>query len=394
MVEAPCGPGGRSARTALELRGAAGISMARAHPDGSGSWRRTWLVGTLVAALAVGAWTVGWWRQRQQQQAVEQARHQQPLPRRIAALGRVEPLDRVVKLAVPASLSNDAVRELRVKEGQQVEKGQVLAVMDSVESLDRSVQEAGAAVQVAERKLSAQASVISRQRAELAQAEVELRRYSQLYVQGASSAEQRDRRITIASASRANLEEALRNEQTLRAELEERRATLARDQAELAKATIRAPFAGTVFKINAYPGDKVGDDGILELGDSSRMGVIAEVYQTDRAGITLGQRAVISADGFPGKQMEGTVVEIARQVSRQSVFSGQAGENLDRRVFEVKIGLGPEAGAVASAINYLQVNVLFDPLSQELKRAQQQRLEQLQEQQRRQQSGLSQPSPR
>ena len=351
-------------------------------------------MGTLVAALAVGAWTVGWWRQRQQQQAVEQARHQQPLPRRIAALGRVEPLDRVVKLAVPASLSNDAVRELRVKEGQQVEKGQVLAVMDSVDSLDRSVQEAGAAVQVAERKLSAQASVISRQRAELAQAEVELRRYSQLYVQGASSAEQRDRRITIASASRANLEEALRNEQTLRAELEERRATLARDQAELAKATIRAPFAGTVFKINAYPGDKVGDDGILELGDSSRMGVIAEVYQTDRAGITLGQRAVISADGFPGKQMEGTVVEIARQVSRQSVFSGQAGENLDRRVFEVKIGLGPEAGAVASAINYLQVNVLFDPLSEELKRAQRQRLEQLQEQQRRQQSGLSQPSPR
>ncbi len=386
--------GGRSARTALEHRGAAGISMARAQPNGSGGWRRTWLVGTLVAALAGGAWTVGWWRQRQQQQAVAQARHQQPLPRRIAALGRVEPLDRVVKLAVPASLSNDAVRELRVKEGQQVEKGQVLAVMDSVDSLDRSVQEAGAAVQVAERKLSAQASVISRQRAELAQAEVELRRYSQLYVQGASSAEQRDRRITIASASRANLEEALRNEQTLRAELEERRATLARDQAELAKATIRAPFAGTVFKINAYPGDKVGDDGILELGDSSRMGVIAEVYQTDRAGITLGQRAVISADGFPGKQMEGTVVEIARQVSRQSVFSGQAGENLDRRVFEVKIGLGPEAGAVASAINYLQVNVLFDPLSEELKRAQQQRLEQLQEQQRRQQSGLSQPSPR
>jgi HlyD family secretion protein len=236
--------------------------------------------------------------------------------------------------------------------------------------------------------------VISRYRAELAQAEVELRRYSQLYAQGASSAEVRDRRITIESTSRANLEQALRDEATLRAELEEQRATLARDQAELAKALIRAPFAGTVFKINAYPGDKVGDDGILELGDSSRMGVIAEVYQTDRAGITLGQRAVISADGFPGKQMEGKVVEIARQVSRQTVFSGQAGENLDRRVFEVKIGLGPEAAAVASAINYLQVNVLFDPLTPEQLRAQRQRLEQLVEQQRREQRGLSQPSPR
>ncbi len=355
--------------------------------------RLAWLVAAVVG-LGLGGTVIAVAVQRQQQRQVEEERRSQPLPRRIAALGRVEPLDRVVKLSVPASLSNDAVRELRVKEGQQVVKGQVLAVMDSSESLDRSVREAQAAVAVAERKLSAQASVISRYRAELAQAEVELRRYSQLFAEGASSAEVRDRRVTIASTSRANLEQALSDEATLRAELEESRATLARDRAELAKATIRAPFGGTVFKINAYPGGKVGDDGILELGDSSRMGVIAEVYQTDRAGITLGQRVVISADGFPGKQMEGKVVEIARQVSRQSVFSGEAGENLDRRVFEVKIGLGPEAAAVASAINYLQVNVLFDPLTPEQKRAQQQRLEELRAQQRQQQSGLSQPSPR
>jgi len=367
--------------------------MAPTRPARSGGGRLAWLAvaAGVLALLALG---VGLWRQRHQRQQLEQARHQQPLPRRIAALGRVEPLDRVVKVSVPASLSNDAVRELRVKEGQQVAKGQVLAVMDSAVSLDRSVREAQAAVAVAERKLTAQASVISRYRAELAQAEVELRRYSQLFAEGASSAEVRDRRITIQSTSRANLEQALSDEATLRAELEESRATLARDQAELAKATIQAPFGGTVFKINAYPGDKVGDDGILELGDSSRMGVIAEVYQTDRAGISLGQRAVISADGFPGKQMEGQVVEIARQVSRQSVFSGEAGENLDRRVFEVKVGLGPEAGAVASAINYLQVNVLFDPLTSEQKAAQQQRLEQLQQQQRLEQRGLSQPSPR
>ncbi len=366
--------------------------MADRPPGASGRPRPRWLVPAL-AALAVAGVVMGLAVQQQRREA-EQVRQQQPLPRRIAALGRVEPLDRVVKLSVPAALSNDAVRELRVKEGQQVSQGQVLAVMDSAESLDRSVREAQAAVQVAGRKLTAQASVISRYRAELAQAEVELRRYSQLYAQGASSAEVRDRRITIEATSSANLEQALRDEATLRAELEEKRATLSRDQAELGKALIRAPFAGTVFKINAYPGDKVGDDGILELGDSSRMGVIAEVYQTDRAGITLGQRAVISADGFPGKQMEGKVVEIARQVSRQSVFSGQAGENLDRRVIEVKIGLGPEAAAVASAINYLQVNVLFDPLSPEQVREQRQRLQKLVEQQRREQSGLSQPSPR
>lgn len=88
------------------------------------------------------------------------------------------------------------------------------------------------------------------------------------------------------------------------------------------------------------------------------------------------------------------MVEIARQVSRQSVFSGQAGKNLGRRVSEVNIGQGPEAAAMASTINYMQVNVLFEPLTPEQQREQRQRLEQLVEQLRREQSVLSQPSPR
>jgi HlyD family secretion protein len=357
----------------------------------AGATTRRWGALALGALLLGGGGIVLW---QQQRRIAAERQPPAPLPRRIAALGRVEPLDRVVKLSVPASLSNDAISRLLVKEGQPVREGQVLAVMDSYASLERGVREAAAAVQVAERKLTAQASVIIRYRAELAQAEVELRRYTQLFAQGAASAEVRDRRITLESTARANLEQALRDEDTLRAEREQARATLAQNGAKRAEAMIRAPFPGTVFKINAYPGDKVGDDGILELGDSSRMGVIAEVYQTDRPGITLGQRAVITADGFPGRRMEGRVVEIARQVSRQTVYSGEAGENLDRRVFEVKVGLGPEAAAVASAINYLQVNVVFDPLTPEQKRQQQRRLERLVELQRQEQRGLSQPSPR
>ena len=328
------------------------------------------LLPLLVAGLvALGVWGV----QEQQRRRAEAEKPAPTLPRRVSALGRVEPLDGVVKLSVPSSLANDPVREVLVKDGDQVRKGQVLAVLESARSLATSVAEAEAAVGVAQRKLAAQTSVIEKNRAELAQAEVELRRYSQLYEAGASSAEQRDRRTTIRSTSQANLDQALADQRTLAAELEEARATLARDRAEQDKATIRAPFDGTVFKIYAHPGDKVGDEGILDIGNSGRMGVIAEVYQTDRPLIALGQRAVITADGFPGRQVSGTVVEIARQVSRQSVFSGEAGENLDRRVLEVKIGLSPEATVQASYLNYLQVNVVFDPLTAEQKQAQQQR---------------------
>ena len=204
-----------------------------------------------------------------------------------------------------------------------------------------------------------------------------MKRYNQLYAVGATSAELRDRRETIQSTTAATLEEALANRLTLAAELNQCRATLLKNRSELAKATIRAPVSGTVFKIHAYPGDKVGDDGILEIGDSNHMGVIAEVYQTDRPGIALGQRVQITADGFAGKSIPGKVVDIARQVSRQTVFSGQAGENLDRRVLEVKIGLDPEATVKASYLNYLQVNVIFEPLTEQQKEQQRQRQQQI-----------------
>ena len=346
-----------------------------------------------LALVLVGGGALLIWIGQQHQRKLEQDRQQQTLlPRRVAAIGRVEPLDRVVKVSVPSSLSNDAVREILVKEGQAVSKGQPLAILESAASLERTVQEAQAAVGVAERKLHAQDSAIAKYRAEQAQAEVELRRYSQLFAQGATSAETRDRRFTILSTTQASLDQALGDRQTLAAELAEKRANLERDRSERAKATVRAPFAGTVFKINAYPGDKVSDDGIVEMGDSSRMGVIAEVYQTDRPGIMVGQRVTISADGFAGKRIEGRVVAIARQVSRQTVFSGQAGENLDRRVFEVKIGLSPESAAMASLINYLQVNVLFDPLTAEQRQQQQQAQQQLIEAQRRRQPGITRPA--
>lgn len=350
------------------------------------------LLIALIVLISGGALLL--WAGQQQRRLAQERQQQQLLPRRVAALGRVEPLDRVVKVSVPSSLSNDAVRQILVNEGQAVVRGQPLAILESAASLEKTAQESAAAVGVAERKLNAQNSVIAKYKAEVAQAEVELRRYSQLFAQGASSAETRDRRITILSTSRATLEQAEGDRQTLVAELDQRRATLERDRAELAKATIRAPFAGTVFKINAYPGDKIGDDGLLEMGDSSRMGVIAEVYQTDRAGVMLGQRVTITADGFAGKAIEGRVVDIARQVSRQTVFAGEAGENVDRRVFEVKIGLDPAARATASLINYLQVNVVFEPLTPAQRQQQQQRRQQLIEEQRRQQSGLSQPTQR
>jgi HlyD family secretion protein len=285
------------------------------------------------------------------------------LPRRVAALGRVEPLGGVSKVSVPSSLSNDRVREIFVVEGQRVEKDQPLAILESLATLQASVHQAKASIAVAERKLLSQDNVIRRYRAKLTQANAEARRAQELYASGATSANRKEKQLAEAEAAAAQLQEELANRATLEAELIQSRTTLAKDEAELDKATIRAPYAGTIFKLIARPGDKIGEGGLLEMGDSSRMGVIAEVYQSDLPDIRPDQAVTITADGFPGKTVRGKVSAIARQVSRQSVFSGESGDNVDRRVVEVKVALPADVIAKASRINYMQVNVVFDPLT-------------------------------
>ena len=332
-------------------------------PTGRKGGRGPWpLVAALLALVLLAGLGSRLWQQRQQKQV--EARKAVPLlPRQVSALGRIEPLGGISQVSVPSSLSNDRVREILVKEGQEVRKGQPLAVLESIDTLESSVRQSEAEIRVAESKLAAQDSVIARYKADLGQASAEARRAEQLFAAGATSANRVEKLQADESSAKAQLAEAIATKATLVEDLRSSRASLDKDKTERAKATVLAPFSGTVFKVHARPGDKVGEDGLLEMGDSSRMGVIAEVYQSDRPMIALGQKASLSADGFKGRKVEGQVVEIAREVSRQTVFSGQAGENLDRRVLEVKIGLTPQESALASHLNYLQVNVLFAPLT-------------------------------
>ncbi|NJN13951.1 MAG: HlyD family secretion protein, partial [Richelia sp. RM2_1_2] len=51
----------------------------------------------------------------------------------------------------------------------------------------------------------------------------------------------------------------------------------------------------------------------------------------------------------------GEVSQIGLQVNRQNVFSNEPGENLDRRVIDVKIRLNPEDSKRVSGLTNLQV---------------------------------------
>ncbi|MDB9449776.1 ABC exporter membrane fusion protein [Dolichospermum circinale] len=142
--------------------------------------------------------------------------------------------------------------------------------------------------------------------------------------------------------------------QLAQTEVESAIANLQRAKTELQAAYIRAPMTGQIIKIHTRVGEKIGDQGIADFAQTNTMMAVAEVYQTDISKIKLGQKAIITSQGFTG-ELKGVVQQIGLQVKRQNVFSDQPGENLDSRIIEVKIRLNPEDSKKVSGLTNLQV---------------------------------------
>lgn len=147
--------------------------------------------------------------------------------------------------------------------------------------------------------------------------------------------------------------------QAAQAEIENAIAATRRAQTDLNQAYIKAPIAGQILKINTKNGEKISDNGIADLAQTDQMVAVAEIYQTDIGKIKMGQPAVITGQAFAG-ELRGIVSEIGLQVNRQNVFSNQPGENLDRRVIEVKIRLNPEDSKRVAGLSNLQVQTAIE----------------------------------
>ena len=202
------------------------------------------------------------------------------------------------------------LEELLVDEGDAVQKGQLLAVMDPGDLEDR-VQERQA--------LLRQAEANHRQRRD------EFERRGQLYEAGVISADDFNEVQSQMMATQAGVVAARERLEQLEEEQNQQK--------------IRAPFAGTITARYAEPGAFVTptttasatagatSSSIVEL--SSGLEVAARVPESDIGRIVVGQPASIRVDAFPDERFDARVSEIApRAVKQDNVTS-----------FEVKLEL-------------------------------------------------------
>jgi len=148
--------------------------------------------------------------------------------------------------------------------------------------------------------------------------------------------------------------------QVVQAELATAISNVKRTQAELDLAYVRSPINGQILKVNSWPGEIVdNNDGIVVLGDTSSMFVVAEVHETDIRKVKLGHKATISSSGIT-KDLTGIVAEVGLQIGTKDILGTDPVADADARVVEVKIRLDPEDSKLVTDLTNLQVNVIIE----------------------------------
>jgi len=295
----------------------------------------------------------------------------------VTALGRIEPGYGIRHLALPNSLQGASqVAKLAVHEGQWVTNGQLLAVSHTHAASEAAWRNAVALVEVSKcrvavaeagikpAELAALAAELERERADFTEATRALERSRRLRRDGVVSGESVEQaeasfltrsNSVNAAAHRwtAGSEVRLVDVALARADLAASETAAERAMREWEQTTIRAPVAGEVLRIHVREGEPVGEDGLLDLGETDRMGVRAEVYESDVRHVKAGQRAEITGEAFAGI-LSGKVEFVGRLVRSNRLLDPNPAAFADARVVEVRVRLDhsePVAGLSGALVN-------------------------------------------
>lgn len=297
--------------------------------------------------------------------------------------GRIE--GREVTLA--AKEIQGRVKSLLVDEGDEVKKGQLVAVLEAnqlesrfaglqanIAALDVQMQQASidaaytaknsaASIAAADAGVSSAKARLERARSVLNNARIEQERAARLYDdkvvskslldQAAMRLEtsqadvnaaekelaQSEANLTLAQASRDNVELKTQQVRALEQSRRAAQAQLAEAQANLAERNIYAPSDGAILSRAVEPGDVVNPGSpIFVMVDMNRLYLKVYLPEPDIPKLKLGQAAKIAVDAFPGKTFSARVTRIYNQAE----FTPKNVETKEERVkmvFGVELGL-------------------------------------------------------
>ena len=296
-------------------------------------------------------------------------------PADVACLGHLIPGEGVIEIGAPYLLGGGpaVVAELRVRRGDRVQAGQILAVLQNYRTASAAAAAAAAQVHVAEAALAqVRAGVkpddIAALRATVAQREAEMDNERRAYTRAqtlfkdnalaTAELEAAQRRFEVTERA---LDEARHRAASIaevravdvayaESQVALARAQLASSKAQVEQSLLRAPITGVVLDTRVQPGE-LASTPVMSLGATDTMGVEAYVYDTDIQRVRLGAAATITSYAFAGT-LTGTVTDVAPLLRSSPAVPIRPDAASDRRVVKARIALEPaDAKRVATLSN-------------------------------------------
>jgi len=258
-----------------------------------------------------------WMRKQQGPELVMYQIQNQSLVQTVVATGRVSSASRA---QVGAQITGVIV-ERRVREGDEVQAGEVLAVLRA-DDLLAHVGEAQAELDVMRQSSKPQAdAALMSAKAQYEQTSRELKRRQdllkrKLIANEALELAEEQNVVALAALEQAKLAaEALTAGNPSEVAASER---LAAARAVLDKTVVRAQVSGTVLTRNAEPGDVVQPGRVLfEIARDGQVELLVPVDERNLSVLRLGQQALCVTDAFPDRPFPATVSFIAPAVDPQ-----------------------------------------------------------------------------
>lgn len=254
----------------------------------------------------------------------------------VSATGRVQP---EIEVKISGEVAGEII-ELPIVEGQQVKQGDLL-VRIKRDYYEAQVEQDRA--QVASAKASVHQSEAQAEKAELDFAQAD-----SLHQRGLLSE-------TDFTAGRSALRVAQAGLESARANLMRSESALRQAEDYLAKTTILAPRDGTVSVLNSKLGERVVATGsfagteIMRVADLEKMEVRVNVNENDVINVKIGDKARVRVDAFQGREIVGTVREIANTARTAGAATQDEVTNFEVRISVREPGLQLRPGMSATA---------------------------------------------
>jgi HlyD family secretion protein len=281
-------------------------------------------VVVVLLILAVVGKKQGWFGKAMTLKIAVENAEKRTIVETITANGKIQP-EKEVKISPDVS---GEIVELTIKEGDQVEKGQLLLRIKPdtyISQKDRSM----AAISSARARLA-------QSEAQFTQAQLSFKRSKQLFNEQTISKSEYEQAEASYSVAKAEVDAAKYSVVSTEASLKEA-------NENLIKTSIYAPMSGTVSMLLVELGERVAGTNLmagtelLRVADLSRMEAQVEVNENDIVKVNLGDTALIEVDAYLDKKFKGIVTEIANSAKTTGVSADQVTN------FDVKILVLPES---------------------------------------------------